>query len=116
VIRPPDEGIARAELDADVSEEHRHDAADQERDPDRRAGDGAGLAEEREDPRADHRTDPEERRPAHAERAPRTLGRHGPAALVGRHRRIVAQRKQLVWLDALPVQGRAGRWNPRAAP
>ena len=52
----------RAELGERVALQHRDDARDHERQPDGRAGDLAGRAEEREDPGADHRADADERR------------------------------------------------------
>ena len=54
--------VADAELDADVGEQRGHDEAEEERDPDSRAGDRARLAEQREDAGADHGADPEHRR------------------------------------------------------
>ena len=50
----------RAELGERVALQHRDDARDQERQPDGRAGDLTGRAEEGEDPGADHRADADE--------------------------------------------------------
>ena len=52
--------IADAQLDDVVAEQRCDDAGEQKREPDRRPGDGSGLAEQREDARADHRADAEE--------------------------------------------------------
>ena len=52
--------VAHAELDDGVAEECGDDAGEEERQPDRRAGDHGRLAEQREDACADHRADAEE--------------------------------------------------------
>jgi hypothetical protein len=67
--QPSRRRIPHAELGADVAEQHGDDAADEERDPDRRARDRPGLAEQCENARADHRADAQDQRAANGQRA-----------------------------------------------
>ena len=80
---------AHAELDDGVAEQGRDDSGDQEREPDRGAGDRAGLAEQGEDAGADHRADAEERGAADA---------HAHGAVVG---------------AVVVGTGGAGVWSPK---